>query len=387
MPLCNMDPLTLPVQAAKIAFCASQTLHAISQFVVLVDDEDHNKKVQRGKSMLQQRCRWDRFVLLNQDRPLFRRHMRMTYNDFLTLLDKIRPFLPVPDEKMGALRGGIIIPELQLYATIRYLAGTPYTDICFFCQISAASFYRVLWQTIGAINKAITIKFPSLPEDCAILAASFESISYAGIMSNCVGVLDGYLLSIETPRKSEAKNVRSYFSGHYQRYGINIQACCDAQCRFTFLGIGGPGVTSDRVAVKDSGLSDLIENLPAGYICIADCAYQPTEHLIPVFGGDLALQVDNDNFNYYASQLRIRIEMAFGLMTRKWGILQRPLSNSLFSMKHLICCIARLHNFCIDERLKMATVAIALDTHSSLSFNQLAFMNASAQVSYLIPVL
>jgi hypothetical protein len=53
-------------------------------------------------------------------------------------------------------------------------------------------------------------------------------VSHAGIISNCVGALDGYLLSIVTPAKKHAKNVRSYFSGHYQKYGINIQACCDA---------------------------------------------------------------------------------------------------------------------------------------------------------------
>ena len=51
-------------------------------------------------------------------------------------------------------------------------------------------------------------------------------------------------------------------------------------------------------------------------MCIGDCAYKPTEHLVPIFGGDLALRKENDNFNFYASQLRIRIEMAFGLMTR-----------------------------------------------------------------------
>ena len=371
-----MDPVALTTQAARIAFAASQVLHAITQFHHLDGDD----KLKRAKTVLQQRCRWDRFVLLNHERPMFRRHMRMDYDSFVTLLEKIRPFLPVPNETMGALRGGIIIPELQLYATIRYLAGASYTFICYFCKISAPSFYRILWQTINAINKSITVQFTSSPEECAIVASSFERISYSGVMSTCVGAVDGYLLAIETPSKREAKNVRSYFSGHYQRNGINIQACCDANCRFTFFGIGGPGVTKDRAAVKDSGLSDLIEKLPAGYICIADCAYQPTEHMIPVFGGDLALLKDNDNFNYYASQVRIRIEMAFGLMTRKWGILQRPLSSSLFSMKHLVCCIARLHNFCIDERLRMTTVAIALDTRSSLSFNQLAFMHASAQV-------
>jgi hypothetical protein len=89
--------------------------------------------------------------------------------------------------------------------------------------------------------------------------------------------------------------------GHYQQNGVNIQAMCDAHCRFTFLGVGGQGVTKDRQAVKQSGLSQLIENLPPGYIAIGNCAYQPTENLIPIFGGDLALIKENDNFNYFAS--------------------------------------------------------------------------------------
>jgi hypothetical protein len=193
--------------------------------------------------------------------------------------------------------------------------------------------------------------------------------------------LDGYLLAINTPNKKYAKNVRSYFSGHYQRNGVNIQAMCDAHCRFTFLGVGGPGVSKDRQAVKMSGLSQLIENLPPGYIAIGDCAYQPTEKLIPIFGGDLALIKENDNFNYFASQLRIRIEMAFGLMTKKWCILQRAISSALPSVKHLICCIARLHNFCIDERLRSTSKAASLrsPTTERLSPTQLAYMSSSAQ--------
>ena len=106
-------------------------------------------------------------------------------------------------------------------------------------------------------------------------------------------------MPIITPTKKTAKNVRSYFSGHYQKYGVNIQACCDAECRFTFLGLGGPGVTKDRTGMKQSGLFDKVESLPPGYVCIGDCAYQPTEHLVPIFGGDLALREENDNFNFY----------------------------------------------------------------------------------------
>ena len=127
-----------------------------------------------------------------------------------------------------------------------------------------------------------------------------------------------------------------------------MQAACDAYCRFIFVGIGGPGVTKDRDGVKDSGLHNKIESLPPGYVCIGDAAYQPTEHLVPILGGNLAIKRDNNNFNYFTSQLRIHIEMAFGLMMRKWGILQHPLTNLLASIKELILCIARLYNYCID---------------------------------------
>jgi hypothetical protein len=372
----------LALQQTRISSFIHYSLQAIAQCAILDDEEDDKKK--RKKYNRLRRCRWGEYVRLNKDKPLFHRHLRMTYDSFCLLLSQIREHIE-QDESMAALRGGYVIPELKLYATIRYLSGASYSDICYFCGVSSTTFYCIVWQTIHAINKAIKISFPESPESCAMTASSFENISYASAIKNCVGVLDGYLLPIVTPPKSQANNVRSYFSGHYQKYGINIQACCDADCRFTFLGIGGPGVSKDCVAVRDSGLYEHVESLPSGYICIGDCAYQPTEKLVPIFGGDLALQKDNDNFNYFASQLRIRIEMAFGLMTRKWGILQRPLTNSLFSMKHLICCIARLHNFCIDERLKTTSTpgvsSVGVNSHTaSLSFTQLAYMNACAQV-------
>ena len=34
-------------------------------------------------------------------------------------------------------------------------------------------------------------------------------------------------------------------SGHYQAYGVNVQAACDHHCQFTFIGVAGPGVMGD----------------------------------------------------------------------------------------------------------------------------------------------
>jgi hypothetical protein len=62
----------------------------------------------------------------------------------------------------------------------------------------------------------LDMKLPKTPEECGLAAAGFCSISYNEAIPNCVGVLDGYLLKINTPRKNWAKNVRLYYSGHYQ---------------------------------------------------------------------------------------------------------------------------------------------------------------------------
>jgi hypothetical protein len=224
----------------------------------------------------------------------------------------------------------------------------------YFVGISKASFYRVIWKTVDAINQCqqMAIEFPNTVEKVKEAAKGFQSISTQGCIWNCVSVLDGYHLQTQTPPRSQVDNVRSYFSGHYQTYGVNIQAACDHHCRFLFLAIAGPGVMGDRDAVKEVQLSDLIEALPGLYYYIGDCVYTPAEHLVPIYHEEKATTARNDDFNYYASQLRIRIEMAFGLMVKKWGILTRPLTVKVRNIKRLICAIARLHNFCINERLE-----------------------------------
>jgi hypothetical protein len=57
-----------------------------------------------------------------------------------------------------------------------------------------------------------------------------------------------------------------------------------------------------------------------------------------------------DNFNYYGSQCRIQIEMSFGMMTQKWRILLWPMLQKFKNVRLIVLSIARLHNFCVNER-------------------------------------
>jgi hypothetical protein len=259
-------------------------------------------------------------------------------------------------QKLNDRRGWAITPDLLVFSTIRWLAGGSYCDIVALCGISPSIFYKRKDDVIAAIttsNNPIldNINFPQTAEECAVAAKGFEDKSYARAIRNVVSVHDGYLARTETPSIKDVGNVRSYFNGHYQSYGVNIQASCDSECRFSFIGVAGPGVMPDRDAINQVRLGQLIESLPYGYCSVGDPAYTASDRLVALFYGDAAKKCENDNFNYYASQLRIRIEMAFGLMQQKWGILWKPVRYPITKMKYLVIAIARLHNFCINERL------------------------------------
>ena len=59
----------------------------------------------------------------------------------------------------------------------------------------------------------------------------------------------------------------------------------------------------------------------------------------------------NDDWNYFASQLRIRSEMALGMFVNKWGLFSRPVMCGQKNQKWIVLAAARLHNYCINERI------------------------------------
>jgi hypothetical protein len=82
----------------------------------------------------------------------------------------------------------------------------------------------------------------------------------------------------------------------------------------------------------------------------ADAAYIVTEHVLIPFVGSQRQDRTKDAFNFFLSQLRIRIENSFGLLTTKWRILRRPLECSLKTNALILEVCARLHNFVLDNK-------------------------------------
>jgi DDE superfamily endonuclease len=213
------------------------------------------------------------FLLSRANDPLHHRRTRMSYPSFVKLVDLLRDQLVV-DVAQGDRRGGATTPEVCVYCTLRYLAGSSYICISDFAGIAPATFYIVLQRTFAAIMKcnALSLHFPTTVAECEVLAAEFGDISFERAIENCVGCLDGFVLPIKTPNAAEVGNVKAYFSGQYQRMAINAQAVVDSHCRFLHFTLCAPGSAHDSVAVNRQdefgvSVSDKVEAIPPNSPC------------------------------------------------------------------------------------------------------------------------
>jgi hypothetical protein len=129
---------------------------------------------------------------------------------------------------------------------------------------------------------------------------------------------------------------------------LNVQqALCDASLKFIFIEVAAPGRTSDIRAYRTRcrPMKDWIDQLPDGYfVVLGDSAYPLLNHLLIPFSGTGRYDQHKSAYNYYLSQLRTRIEMAFGRMTSRWRLFHRNLDCTLPVCSKIILAAARLHD-------------------------------------------
>jgi hypothetical protein len=191
------------------------------------------------------------------------------------------------------------------------------------------------------------------------IARGFKAKSSINIDS-CVGVIDGILIWIHKPDKESLEKFgvgpAKFFSGRKGKFGLNMQAVCDADGRFLNVYIGCPGSASDYYSFEGSPLKKMIEQPGFFYpgLCLfGDNAYLNTPYMLTPFR-NVSKETDpnKDGFNFYQSQVRINFECAFGRLVHRWGILRKPIPMNVGVDKtmHMVLALCKLHNFCIDEK-------------------------------------
>jgi hypothetical protein len=187
------------------------------------------------------------------------------------------------------------------------------------------------------------------------LAAEFCAASGAGIQT-CLGATDGLLIWTNKPNPADCEltgcGPTKFMCGRKHKFGLNMQGTCDLRGKFLDVYIGHPGSTSDYLSFITSPLRHKLETpgfLAPGLHLIGDNAYTNTPYMATPYpattGGS------KDAYNYYLSQLRIRVECSFGMLVHRWGILRKPIPSCISIKKTtaLVMCLCRLHNFCIDQ--------------------------------------
>ncbi len=127
-----------------------------------------------------------------------------------------------------------------------WLGGGSYHDICISAGISISSLYLCVHKCIDVVLACdqLAYSFPTGDHEVQKAANDFKQCSTYGVIDGCVACLDGLLIRIQTPLSQETSNVKSYFSLHYQAYGLNIQAVCGTRCCFVYAAIAAPGGTN-----------------------------------------------------------------------------------------------------------------------------------------------
>ena len=92
----------------------------------------------------------------------------------------------------------------------------------------------------------------------------------------------------------------------------------------SFFAVAAPGKSSDQAAIERTRLPAALDTLPLGSFVVGDAAYKLSDKCITPFTGSQLLNPTKDAYNYFLSQVWIRIEMAFRLLTTKWQILKNP---------------------------------------------------------------
>ena len=100
---------------------------------------------------------------------------------------------------------------------------------------------------------------------------------------------------------------------------MNCQACVNSNLEFLYFGVASPGSSNDNISYPMAPvLKEVLESPPLGCYAVADAGYTLSEHILIPFTGSDRLDPVQDSFNYYLSQMRIHVEMAFGRLVNKF---------------------------------------------------------------------
>ncbi len=357
--------------------CAS-TLRNYNLAALIVPFLRNNKKKgnRNGQKAFERTRQSVHDVYYQQGDYYFRRAHRMSFQSFWQLYQLLKDGIEMAHSRDKAARrkpqrgkprnrsphvpNGRIHTSVRLAVALRYFAGGSFYDLAPLYGVGTTDATNSVWYVVEAINRhpLFAINYPSDHEIQREIASQFEEKSQAEFKC-CAGAVDGVLIWIHRPTDKDCKlstcDSGKFFCSRKHKFGLNCQAVSDCRGRILDVSIRYPGSGSDLLAFEGSKLFQNLETegfLAPGLCLFGDNAYVNTPYMATPFpntsGGP------KDWYNFFHSQLRIRVECSFGILSQRWGILRAALPKGISLRKsvRLVTALAKLHNFCIGQTIE-----------------------------------
>ena len=298
------------------------------EFLVIREFFEANKRKRLWK-WRHGRLNWEGHLEQERHTGRFDSKYHLPEENFNVLVGMLTPMILVDFQKsMNSTSGNLpIYPELIVATGLRFMGGELPKSLEDMIGMSKSSVDRVIDMFFDAIDSCsqLDIRLPAVDdaEDLELksVALGFKGKSWSeGLFDGVVGAIDGWLCCTKSPIDKNITNKRAYYLGHYKRFGLNVQAMCDLELRFIYFAVSAPGGTNDARAVRRCGtLQRWLQDLRgSGYFIVGDNAYVLSDQLLIPFNGHM--NETQRTYNIFLSQLRIRIELAFGQLSTKWRI-------------------------------------------------------------------
>ncbi|XP_026475984.1 protein ALP1-like, partial [Ctenocephalides felis] len=123
-----------------------------------------------------------------------------------------------------------------------------------------------------------------------------------------------------------------------RHHSIQLQAICDARCKFIHCYAGIVGSVHDARVLRLSEVNDYLNDehkFPNESHLVGDAAYPLHKHLLTPYRDNGHLSARQKNYNFCHSSARIAIERAFGLLKKKISQIEAQLFSEGDTVKTL----------------------------------------------------
>ncbi|XP_073059836.1 uncharacterized protein [Primulina eburnea] len=166
-----------------------------------------------------------------------------------------------------------------------------------------------------------------------------------------LGALDGTYIGVHVRATDKAK-----YRNRKGNVAVNVLGVCDRNMNFIYALTGWEGSAADARVLRDALNRDDAFKVPRGYYYLCDNGYANVEGFLTPYrrvryhrdawGNRASAPQDHKElFNWRHSQARNIIERAFGLLKKRWAILQSPSFYPLHVQNQIILACILLHNF------------------------------------------